>query len=351
MTGFRAAAAAGAAPRPRPRPGQAPTRPGGIPPAGGLDGDRPKEPRGQARPGLAPRPTPAPHPTRRSHPHGLLLDASHAPEADPADADGDAQAPFSAGGTDCDDEDATIYSGATEVRDDGPDNDGDAFVDCEDDDCADATGCYEDCANGTDDDGLVDCEDADCPYAEPCSIETDPRFVVDTSRFIRFVHYPVGWYSAYVAVELSLGTGSVQDQADGTKCAMSGGSFRWSGGAPITGSPALHLRSTGHGWNEHPTLSADCPMTLDLSTNAAPTWLYSPTAWPNTTTTVIAPSFGRLASPTWQVSLSATLTAHSTQTLWWGTSTQPAAWTWVDRYRVQAPFSWTQPGRRHDPTR
>ena len=48
---------------------------------------------------------------------------------------------------------------------DGTDDEGDGYVDCDDDDCDDDPECQEsDCANGVDDDGdrYVDCDDSDC---------------------------------------------------------------------------------------------------------------------------------------------------------------------------------------------
>ncbi|MCA9541666.1 MAG: hypothetical protein KC620_22370, partial [Myxococcales bacterium] len=43
-------------------------------------------------------------------------------------------------------------------------------IDCEDDDCATAAGCFEDCTNGVDDDGDedIDCDDADCANDAAC---------------------------------------------------------------------------------------------------------------------------------------------------------------------------------------
>jgi len=81
---------------------------------------------------------------------------------DGIDNDGD-------GFVDCDDQDC--YETATcnptvEICDDGIDNDGDGFVDCDDVDCFDDCGAeYEfDCGDGidNDDDGKIDCDDEDC---------------------------------------------------------------------------------------------------------------------------------------------------------------------------------------------
>ena len=52
----------------------------------------------------------------------------------------------------------------TEICDNGIDDDGDGFIDCEDQDCWNSGLCHEICGNGQDDDGdgLTDCEDPDC---------------------------------------------------------------------------------------------------------------------------------------------------------------------------------------------
>ena len=61
----------------------------------------------------------------------------------------------------------------TEICDDGVDNDGDGYIDCEDTDCVDHTACVKIetiCNNGLDDDGdgYTDCDDPDCVAAANC---------------------------------------------------------------------------------------------------------------------------------------------------------------------------------------
>ena len=57
------------------------------------------------------------------------------------------------------------------VCDDGIDNDGNGFTDCDDFDCAYDAACAEDCSDGidNDEDGKVDCNDMGCSYDEACA--------------------------------------------------------------------------------------------------------------------------------------------------------------------------------------
>ena len=78
---------------------------------------------------------------------------------------------------DCDDDAACDGSGGStgedEVCDDGIDNDGDSFVDCDDWDCDDDPACPGEtvCDDGIDNDGngYTDCEDFDCTYDAACA--------------------------------------------------------------------------------------------------------------------------------------------------------------------------------------
>jgi hypothetical protein len=75
---------------------------------------------------------------------------------------------------DCDDFDRTIGKPcASEICDDGSDNDGDGKVDCDDPDCSkDSTcgGTEKNCKDGVDNDndGLTDCNDSDCAGKQGC---------------------------------------------------------------------------------------------------------------------------------------------------------------------------------------
>ena len=135
-----------------------------------------------------------------------------------ADSDGYILAPC---GTDCDDTDPTVHPGATEVCDNGKDDECDGLADCDDADCqaqvdADADGhlgglCGSDCDdsdptvhpgatevcdNGKDDDcsGLADCEDGACVETATCTLDTDyargrskVRFRIGRSGRDRFI--------------------------------------------------------------------------------------------------------------------------------------------------------------------
>ncbi len=89
------------------------------------------------------------------------------------DLDGDGHDHDGWGGTDCDDQDASVHPDALESCDDALDNDCDGATDCEDEDCQGVPPC-EQCDNDLDDDGdgLVDCEDDDCAEDEQC-VEQD----------------------------------------------------------------------------------------------------------------------------------------------------------------------------------
>ncbi len=77
------------------------------------------------------------------------------------------------GDGDCNDEEASVHPGASEICDDGLDNDCDGDVDCDDDDCrgepACTTGTETQCGDGVDNDGdgCTDCNDPDCA-GNPC---------------------------------------------------------------------------------------------------------------------------------------------------------------------------------------
>ncbi len=57
-----------------------------------------------------------------------------------------------------------------EICNDGIDNDGDGFIDCDDDDCASEPSCVEICNDGIDNDGdgFIDCDDNDCDSDPNC---------------------------------------------------------------------------------------------------------------------------------------------------------------------------------------
>ena len=74
----------------------------------------------------------------------------------------------------CNDIDCAGSCEYLEVCDNGVDDDGDGFVDCEDQDCFRSQACAEPsqeiCDNGIDDDwdGTVDCGDSDCANFAGC---------------------------------------------------------------------------------------------------------------------------------------------------------------------------------------
>ncbi len=72
--------------------------------------------------------------------------------------------------TDFNDNSASAYPGATEICDDGIDNDGNGFSDCEDLDCINSTIIECNCADGEDNDGdgFTDCDDTDCIGSPDC---------------------------------------------------------------------------------------------------------------------------------------------------------------------------------------
>jgi len=76
------------------------------------------------------------------------------------DLDGDGYYDFE----DCDDEDSSSFPGATELCDDGADNDCDLDTDCFDLDCLYDVACQAVCSNGLDDDvdGWIDLDDPGC---------------------------------------------------------------------------------------------------------------------------------------------------------------------------------------------
>ena len=101
---------------------------------------------------------------------------------DGADNDGDGY--IDCDDWDCDDDPACGGSGGgsgDEVCDDGADNDADGYTDCEDWDCDDdpacegASGSDEVCDDGADNDGdsYIDCDDFDCADDDACAEDCD----------------------------------------------------------------------------------------------------------------------------------------------------------------------------------
>ena len=76
---------------------------------------------------------------------------------------------------DCEDDPACGGSGGSAdgetVCDDGIDNDGNGYTDCADHDCAEDPACPEDCSDGidNDEDGKTDCNDLGCAHDEACA--------------------------------------------------------------------------------------------------------------------------------------------------------------------------------------
>lgn len=120
-------------------------------------------------------------------------------ECECVDADGDGHCAIGSGdGDDCLDTDASVHPGATEVCEDGidqdcdtrdlecghedcddhADNDGDTLIDCVDPDCNGDPACEtdpEDCDDHVDNDGdtLIDCVDPDCDGDPDCDVECE----------------------------------------------------------------------------------------------------------------------------------------------------------------------------------
>lgn len=113
-------------------------------------------------------------------------DGTVPPDASVCDRDRDGFLAPSCGGVDCNDFEATINPGASEVCGDLQDNDCDGRLDCADSECASSPGCgvctgdprlMERCDNGVDDnaDCLTDCEDPGC-FGHPfCGGGCEPR--------------------------------------------------------------------------------------------------------------------------------------------------------------------------------
>jgi hypothetical protein len=72
--------------------------------------------------------------------------------------------------TDFNDAEASAYPGAQEICNDGVDNDGNSFIDCEDFTCANSTVIECNCGDNidNDNDGFVDCDDFDCVGQPGC---------------------------------------------------------------------------------------------------------------------------------------------------------------------------------------
>ncbi len=103
---------------------------------------------------------------------------------------------WSSAGGDCLDSDRDTNPGEEEGCEDGWDRDCDGLVDCEDEDCADASVCGEgDCTDGRDqdDDGYTDCHDDECWGVEGCPGVMVTRVIAGGSAFLseESVHWSV----------------------------------------------------------------------------------------------------------------------------------------------------------------
>lgn len=77
---------------------------------------------------------------------------------------------FVSDSTDFNDNSAAAYPGAKEICNDGIDNDGNGFTDCEDFNCENSSMIECNCGDGKDNDGdgFTDCDDNDCKGKPGC---------------------------------------------------------------------------------------------------------------------------------------------------------------------------------------